>query len=219
MQVRIRTDTLNEAGFVEDTTAIKGRTIHTFHPKVNERPSRIIFIRRGHRPPAAIQPGPRPANVRGISRHADGVPPPDSAIPEDVAFAESRIRRETIAAEEVLHDLGAFSIIASDSQAMGRVGEVITRTFQTAHKTKVQRESWLAIVSAMTTLALSATSRDHQPRTAAASTTKGSVEVGKLADLVIGAGFFVKPEPGSREPTAGHVGDASLDQPGAGTAV
>ena len=145
VQVCIHTDTLNEAGFVEDTiAAIAGRTIHTFHTEGaggGHAPDIIKICGENNVLPSSTNPT-RPYTKNTLEEHLDMLMVChhlDSKIPEDIAFAESRIRRETIAAEDILHDIGAFSIIASDSQAMGRVGEVITRTFQTAHKMKVQR--------------------------------------------------------------------------------
>jgi urease subunit alpha len=145
VQVCIHSDTLNEAGFVEDTIrAIGGRTIHTFHTEGaggGHAPDIIKICGEANVLPSSTNPT-RPYTRNTLEEHLDMLMVChhlDPRIPEDVAFAESRIRRETIAAEDILHDLGAFSIIASDSQAMGRVGEVITRTFQTAHKMKVQR--------------------------------------------------------------------------------
>ncbi|KKZ12401.1 MAG: urease subunit alpha, partial [Candidatus Synechococcus spongiarum 142] len=145
VQVCIHTDTLNEAGHVEDTiAAIAGRTIHTFHTEGaggGHAPDIIRICGEDNVLPSSTNPT-RPYTANTLEEHLDMLMVChhlDHSIPEDVAFAESRIRRETIAAEDILHDLGAFSIIASDSQAMGRVGEVFTRTFQTAHKMKVQR--------------------------------------------------------------------------------
>ena len=205
VQVCIHTDTLNEAGFVEDTiAAIKGRTIHTFHTEGaggGHAPDIIRICGETNVLPSSTNPT-RPYTRNTLEEHLDMLMVChhlDPKIPEDVAFAESRIRRETIAAEDILHDLGAFSIIASDSQAMGRVGEVITRTFQTAHKMKVQRgvlegdnsrndntrlKRYIAKVTINPAIAHGL---DHQV---------GSVEVGKLADLVLWKpGFFgVKPE-------------------------
>ena len=209
VQVCIHSDTLNEAGFVEDTIrAIGGRTIHTFHTEGagGGHASDIIRIcGEANVLPSSTNPT-RPYTRNTLEEHLDMLMVChhlDAAIPEDVAFAESRIRRETIAAEDILHDLGAFSIIASDSQAMGRVGEVITRTFQTAHKMKVQR-------GALPEDAASSGGRNDNTRLKRyiAKTTInpaiahgldsqiGSVEVGKLADLVLWKpGFFgVKPE-------------------------
>jgi urease subunit alpha len=205
VQVCIHTDTLNEAGFVEDTIrAIGGRTIHTFHTEGaggGHAPDIIRICGETNVLPSSTNPT-RPYTRNTLEEHLDMLMVChhlDSRIPEDVAFAESRIRRETIAAEDILHDLGAFSIIASDSQAMGRVGEVITRTFQTAHKMKEQRgplsedserndnhrlKRYIAKVTINPAIAHGLDSQ------------VGSVEVGKLADLVLWKpGFFgVKPE-------------------------
>ncbi len=144
VQVAIHTDTLNEAGFVEDTLrAFKGRTIHTYHSEGaggGHAPDIIRVCGEANVLPSSTNPT-RPYTVNTIDEHLDMLMVChhlDSNIPEDVAFAESRIRGETIAAEDMLHDLGAFSMMSSDSQAMGRVGEVITRTWQTAHKMKSQ---------------------------------------------------------------------------------
>ncbi|HEX4339584.1 MAG TPA: urease subunit alpha [Polyangiaceae bacterium] len=145
VQVAIHTDTLNESGFVEDTfKAIAGRSIHAYHTEGAGGGHAPDIIRACGEPnilPASTNPT-RPYTVNTIDEHLDMLMVChhlDPSIPEDVAFAESRIRKETIAAEDILHDIGAFSMIASDSQAMGRVGEVVTRTWQTAHKMKVQR--------------------------------------------------------------------------------
>ncbi|MFN9693238.1 MAG: urease subunit alpha [Synechococcaceae cyanobacterium] len=205
VQVCIHTDTLNEAGFVEDTIrAIGGRTIHTFHTEGaggGHAPDIIRICGEANVLPSSTNPT-RPYTRNTLEEHLDMLMVChhlDPKIPEDVAFAESRIRRETIAAEDILHDLGAFSIIASDSQAMGRVGEVILRTFQTAHKMKVQRgalagdgerndNTRLKRYIAKTTI---------NPAIAHGIDSQvGSVEVGKLADLVLWKpGFFgVKPE-------------------------
>ena len=209
VQVCIHSDTLNEAGFVEDTIrAIGGRTIHTFHTEGaggGHAPDIIRICGEANVLPSSTNPT-RPYTRNTLEEHLDMLMVChhlDPRIPEDVAFAESRIRRETIAAEDILHDLGAFSIIASDSQAMGRVGEVITRTFQTAHKMKVQR-------GALPEDSASSGGRNDNTRLKRyiAKTTInpaiahgldsqiGSVEVGKLADLVLWKpGFFgVKPE-------------------------
>jgi urease subunit alpha len=209
VQVCIHSDTLNEAGFVEDTIrAIGGRTIHTFHTEGaggGHAPDIIKICGEANVLPSSTNPT-RPYTRNTLEEHLDMLMVChhlDPRIPEDVAFAESRIRRETIAAEDILHDLGAFSIIASDSQAMGRVGEVITRTFQTAHKMRVQR-------GALPEDAASSGGRNDNTRLKRyiAKTTInpaiahgldsqiGSVEVGKLADLVLWKpGFFgVKPE-------------------------
>ncbi|HAG83432.1 MAG TPA: urease subunit alpha [Cyanobacteria bacterium UBA12227] len=145
VQVAIHTDTLNEAGFVESTiAAFKNRTIHTYHTEGaggGHAPDIIKVCGKTNVLPSSTNPT-RPYTVNTLEEHLDMLMVChhlDRGIPEDVAFAESRIRRETIAAEDILHDLGAFSMISSDSQAMGRVGEVIIRTWQTAHKMKVQR--------------------------------------------------------------------------------
>ena len=145
IQVMIHTDTLNESGFVENTIeAIKNRTIHAFHTEGaggGHAPDIIKVCGNQNVIPSSTNPT-RPYTINTLEEHLDMLMVChhlDKSIPEDVAFAESRIRKETIAAEDILHDMGAFSIIASDSQAMGRVGEVIIRTWQTAHKMKIQR--------------------------------------------------------------------------------
>ena len=144
-QVAIHTDTLNEAGFVEATVAaFKGRTIHTYHTEGaggGHAPDIIKVCGESNVLPSSTNPT-RPYTVNTLDEHLDMLMVChhlDPSIAEDIAFAESRIRRETIAAEDILHDLGALSMLSSDSQAMGRVGEVIIRTWQTAHKMKVQR--------------------------------------------------------------------------------
>ena len=205
IQVCIHTDTLNEAGFVEDTiNAISGRTIHTFHTEGaggGHAPDIIKICGEKNILPSSTNPT-RPYTKNTLEEHLDMLMVChhlDSKIPEDIAFAESRIRRETIAAEDILHDIGAFSIIASDSQAMGRVGEVITRTFQTAHKMKIQRghlkedsernDNYRVkrYISKVTINPAIAHGLDK---------FIGSVEIGKLADLVLWkpAFFGVKPE-------------------------
>ena len=205
VQVCIHSDTLNEAGFVEDTIrAIGGRTIHTFHTEGaggGHAPDIIKICGETNVLPSSTNPT-RPYTRNTLEEHLDMLMVChhlDPRIPEDVAFAESRIRRETIAAEDILHDLGAFSIIASDSQAMGRVGEVITRTFQTAHKMKVQRGSLPEDSSRNdnTRLKRYIAKTTINPAIAHGLDSQiGSVEVGKLADLVLWKpGFFgVKPE-------------------------
>ncbi|HUN77227.1 MAG TPA: urease subunit alpha [Steroidobacteraceae bacterium] len=204
VQVAIHTDTLNESGFVEDTiAAFKGRAIHTYHTEGaggGHAPDIIKACGVPHVLPSSTNPT-RPYTHNTIDEHLDMLMVChhlDPGIPEDVAFAESRIRRETIAAEDILHDLGAFSMISSDSQAMGRVGEVITRSWQTAHKMKVQRG------------ALPQDGARHDNFRARRYVAKytinpaithgiahevGSIEVGKLADLVLWrpAFFGVKP--------------------------
>jgi urease subunit alpha len=206
IQVMIHTDTLNESGFVEDTVAaMKGRTIHAFHTEGaggGHAPDIIKVAGLANVLPSSTNPT-RPYTRNTLDEHLDMLMVChhlDPSIPEDVAFAESRIRRETIAAEDILHDMGVFSIIASDSQAMGRVGEVVIRTFQTAHKMKVQRgtlpedagtgadnfrvKRYIAKVTINPAIA-------H-----GMSRHIGSVEVGKLADLVLWnpAFFGVKPD-------------------------
>jgi urease subunit alpha len=205
VQVCIHTDTLNEAGFVEDTIrAIDGRTIHTFHTEGaggGHAPDIIRICGERNVLPSSTNPT-RPYTRNTLEEHLDMLMVChhlDPKIPEDVAFAESRIRRETIAAEDILHDLGAFSIIASDSQAMGRVGEVILRTFQTAHKMKVQRGPLAADSSRNdnTRLKRYIAKTTINPAIAHGIDSQvGSLEVGKLADLVLWKpGFFgVKPE-------------------------
>ena len=145
VQVAIHTDTINEAGFLEDTiAAIAGRAIHTYHTEGAGGGHAPDIIRIAGFPnvlPSSTNPT-RPYTVNTIAEHLDMLMVChhlNPQVPEDVAFAESRIRPETIAAEDILHDLGVFSMISSDSQAMGRIGEVVTRTWQTAHKMKVQR--------------------------------------------------------------------------------
>src|SRR5207253_2117933 len=145
VQVAIHTDTINEAGFLEATVAaIKGRAIHTYHTEGaggGHSPDIIAIASHANVLPSSTNPT-RPFTVNTIAEHLDMLMVChhlNPLVPEDVAFAESRIRPETIAAEDILHDLGVFSMISSDSQAMGRIGEVVTRTWQTAHKMKVQR--------------------------------------------------------------------------------
>ena len=145
VQVAIHTDTINEAGFVEDTIkAFKGRTIHSFHTEGaggGHAPDIIKVCGEPNVLPSSTNPT-MPFTVNTMDEHLDMLMVChhlNPRVPEDIAFAESRIRRETIAAEDILHDMGAISIMSSDSQAMGRVGEVIIRTWQTAHKMKVQR--------------------------------------------------------------------------------
>lgn len=216
IQVAIHTDTLNEAGFVENTiAAFKNRTIHTYHTEGaggGHAPDIIKVCGEANVLPSSTNPT-RPYTVNTLDEHLDMLMVChhlDPGIAEDVAFAESRIRRETIAAEDILHDLGAFSMIASDSQAMGRVGEVIIRTWQTAHKMKVQR----GFLSSPADPQSPPIARDKQPndnfrarRYVAKYTINpaiahgisqyvGSVEEGKLADLCLWkpAFFGVKPE-------------------------
>ena len=206
VQVAIHTDTLNEAGFVESTlAAFKGRTIHTYHSEGaggGHAPDIIRVCGEMNVLPSSTNPT-RPFTSNTIDEHLDMLMVChhlDSRIPEDVAFAESRIRPETIAAEDLLHDLGAISMMSSDSQAMGRIGETITRTWQTAHKMKVQfgkledpghpaADNFRALryVSKYTICPAITHGIAHEV---------GSIEVGKLADLVVWkpAFFGVKPE-------------------------
>ncbi|MBB3931464.1 urease subunit alpha [Kaistia hirudinis] len=205
VQVMIHTDTLNESGFVEDTiAAMKGRTIHAFHTEGaggGHAPDIIRVVGLPNVIPSSTNPT-RPYTRNTLEEHLDMLMVChhlDNSIPEDIAFAESRIRKETIAAEDILHDLGAFSIISSDSQAMGRVGEVPLRTWQTAHKMRVQRGR------------LTQESGDNDNFRAKRYVAKytinpaiahglskeiGSIEIGKRADIVIWspAFFGVKPD-------------------------
>ncbi|MGK7949085.1 MAG: urease subunit alpha [Xenococcaceae cyanobacterium] len=206
VQVAIHTDTLNEAGFVENTiAAFKNRVIHTYHTEGaggGHAPDIIKVCGQKNVLPSSTNPT-RPFTANTLEEHLDMLMVChhlDKNIPEDIAFAESRIRKETIAAEDILHDLGAFSMIASDSQAMGRVGEVIIRTWQTAHKMKVQR-------GVLSNGAAEKADNFRAKRYIAKYTINpaithgiaeyvGSVEVGKLADLCLWkpAFFGVKPE-------------------------
>jgi urease subunit alpha len=203
-QVALHTDTLNESGFVEASiAAFKGRTIHAYHTEGaggGHAPDIIKVCGEANVLPSSTNPT-RPFTVNTVDEHLDMLMVChhlDASIAEDLAFAESRIRRETIAAEDILHDLGAISMMSSDSQAMGRIGEVITRTWQTAHKMKVQRGT------------LPGDSSRHDNFRAKRYVAKytinpaithgiahevGSVEVGKWADLVLWtpAFFGVKP--------------------------
>lgn len=219
IQVAIHTDTLNEAGYLEDTLrAINGRTIHTYHTEgAGGGHAPDIICAAGHINviPSSTNPT-RPFTINTIEEHLDMLMVChhlDSSIPEDVAFADSRIRPETIAAEDILHDMGVFSIISSDSQAMGRVGEVIMRTWQTAHKMKQQN-----IDPAMT-------DNDRIKRYIAKYTINpaiahgisecvGSIEAGKVADLVLWKPSFfgVKPEMILK---AGFIAHAQMGDPNA----
>ncbi|MEM0980842.1 MAG: urease subunit alpha [Cyanobacteria bacterium P01_H01_bin.58] len=205
VQVAIHTDTLNESGFVEDTVAaFKGRAIHTYHTEGaggGHAPDIIKVCGETNVLPSSTNPT-RPYTTNTLEEHLDMLMVChhlSRSIPEDVAFAESRIRRETIAAEDILHDLGAFSMIASDSQAMGRIGEVIIRTWQTAHKMKVQRGP-LPEDSARNdnfrAKRYVAKYTINPALTHGISNHVGSVEEGKLADLCLWkpAFFGVKPE-------------------------
>ena len=204
VQVAIHTDTLNESGFVEDTiAAFKDRTIHTYHTEGaggGHAPDIIKACGLANVLPSSTNPT-RPFTVNTVDEHLDMLMVChhlDPSIPEDVAFAESRIRRETIAAEDILHDLGAFSMISSDSQAMGRVGEVIIRTWQTAHKMKLQRGSLQEDSSSNDNFRIKRYIAKYTINPAIShgiSHEVGSIEVGKLADLVLWnpAFFAVKP--------------------------
>lgn len=223
IQVAIHTDTLNEAGFLEHTlAAFKDRTIHTFHTEGaggGHAPDIIAAVGQANVLPSSTNPT-RPYTVNTLDEHLDMLMVChhlDPAIIEDVAFAESRIRRETIAAEDILHDMGAISMMSSDSQAMGRVGEVIMRTWQTAHKMKVQRG------------ALPEDNERHDNFRAKRYIAKytinpalthgiahavGSLEVGKIADIVLWkpAFFGVKP---SMILKAGMIAAAQMGDPNA----
>ncbi len=205
VQVAIHTDTLNESGFVETTlAAFKGRTIHTFHTEGaggGHAPDIIKAVGQANVLPSSTNPT-RPYTVNTIDEHLDMLMVChhlDPAIAEDVAFAESRIRRETIAAEDILHDTGAFSMMSSDSQAMGRVGEVIIRTWQTAHKMKLQRgplgEDAGGEADNFRVRRYIAKYTINPAITHGISHVVGSIEPGKLADLVLWrpAFFGVKP--------------------------
>ncbi|MYN09289.1 urease subunit alpha [Pseudoduganella aquatica] len=204
VQVAIHSDTLNEGGFLEHTlAAFKDRTIHTFHTEGaggGHAPDIIAAVGQGNVLPSSTNPT-RPYTVNTLDEHLDMLMVChhlDPAIAEDVAFAESRIRRETIAAEDILHDIGAISMMSSDSQAMGRVGEVIMRTWQTAHKMKVQRGS-LAEDGArhdnFRAKRYIAKYTINPAITHGISHVVGSLEVGKIADIVLWkpAFFGVKP--------------------------
>jgi urease subunit alpha len=205
VQVMIHTDTLNESGFVENTIdAIKGRTIHAFHTEGaggGHAPDIIKVCGEDNVLPSSTNPT-RPYTVNTVDEHLDMLMVChhlDASIPEDIAFAESRIRKETIAAEDILHDMGAFSIIASDSQAMGRVGEVLIRTWQTADKMKKQRGRLAEEQGENDNLRVRRYIAKYTINPAVAhgvSEHIGSVEVGKLADLVLWspAFFGVKPD-------------------------
>jgi urease subunit alpha len=204
IQVAIHTDTLNESGFVEDTiAAFKDRTIHTFHTEGaggGHAPDIIKACGEANVLPSSTNPT-RPYTVNTVDEHLDMLMVChhlDPNIAEDVAFAESRIRRETIAAEDIFHDLGAFSMISSDSQAMGRVGEVICRTWQTAHKMKVQRGSLEGDPAEHDNNRIKRYIAKYTINPALShgiSHEVGSIEVGKLADIVLWrpAFFGVKP--------------------------
>ena len=205
VQVMIHTDTLNESGFVEDTiAAFQGRTIHAFHTEGaggGHAPDIIKVAGLPNVLPSSTNPT-RPYTANTLDEHLDMLMVChhlDSAIPEDVAFAESRIRKETIAAEDILHDLGALSMMSSDSQAMGRVGEVIIRTWQTAHKMKTQRGALPGDGDGNDNARVKRYIAKYTINPAIAqgmANEIGSIEVGKLADLVLWspAFFGVKPD-------------------------
>jgi len=223
VQVAIHTDTLNESGFVEDTlAAFKGRAIHTYHTEGaggGHAPDIIKACGEANVLPSSTNPT-RPYTVNTVDEHLDMLMVChhlDAGIPEDVAFAESRIRRETIAAEDILHDLGAFSMISSDSQAMGRVGEVIIRSWQSAHKMKTQRG------------ALAEDTAQHDNFRAKRYIAKytinpaithgiahevGSLEVGKLADIVLWRPAFFAAKP-SMIIKGGMIAAAPMGDPNA----
>jgi urease subunit alpha len=227
VQVAIHTDTLNESGFVEDTlAAFKGRVIHTYHTEGaggGHAPDIIKACGESNVLPSSTNPT-RPYTVNTVDEHLDMLMVChhlDPNIPEDVAFADSRIRRETIAAEDILHDLGAFSMISSDSQAMGRVGEVITRTWQTAHKMKVQRGA----LAEDTNAEVPGTDNFRCKRyiakyainpaiTMGIAHEVGSIEVGKLADLVLWKPMFFGTKP-SLIIKGGMIAGAPMGDPNA----
>jgi urease subunit alpha len=223
IQVAIHTDTLNESGFVEATiAAFKGRTIHTFHTEGaggGHAPDIIKVVGEGNVLPSSTNPT-RPFTVNTLEEHLDMLMVChhlDPAIPEDVAFAESRIRAQTIAAEDILHDLGAISMMSSDSQAMGRVGEVILRTWQTAHKMKVQRGALPGETGDNDNARIKRYIAKYTINPALShgiAHEVGSVEPGKLADLVLWkpAFFGVKP---SLVLKGGAIAAAAMGDPNA----
>ena len=224
VQVAIHTDTLNESGFVEDTlNAFKGRCIHTFHTEGaggGHAPDIIKACGAPNVLPSSTNPT-RPYTINTVDEHLDMLMVChhlDPNIPEDVAFADSRIRKETIAAEDILHDLGAFSMIASDSQAMGRVGEVICRTWQTAHKMKVQRgllpEDTARGCDNFRAKRYIAKYTINSAITHGIDHSVGSIEVGKIADIVLWkpAFFGIKP---SMILKSGFIAAAPMGDPNA----
>ena len=223
VQVAIHTDTLNESGFVESTIdAFKGRTIHTFHTEGAGGGHAPDIIRAAGLPnvlPSSTNPT-MPYTVNTIDEHLDMLMVChhlDPAIAEDIAFAESRIRRETIAAEDILHDLGAFSMMSSDSQAMGRVGEVIIRTWQAAHKMKVQRGTLPGDNARNDNLRVKryiAKYTINPALTHGIAHVVGSVEVGKLADLVLWRPAFFGAKP-SLILKSGMIAAAAMGDPNA----
>jgi len=230
VQVAIHTDTLNESGFVEDTiAAFKDRCIHTYHTEGaggGHAPDIIKAAGLANVLPSSTNPT-RPYTVNTVDEHLDMLMVChhlSPSIPEDVAFAESRIRRETIAAEDILHDMGAFSMIASDSQAMGRVGEVVTRTWQTAHKMKVQRgqlvaPDWAGKVDRgdndnYRVKRYIAKYTINPAITHGIAHEVGSIEVGKLADLVLWRPAFFGTKP-SLIIKGGLIAAAAMGDPNA----
>jgi urease subunit alpha len=223
VQVAIHTDTLNESGFVEDTfAAFKDRAIHTYHTEGaggGHAPDIIKACGEANVLPSSTNPT-RPYTVNTVDEHLDMLMVChhlDPGIAEDVAFAESRIRRETIAAEDILHDLGAFSMIASDSQAMGRVGEVIIRTWQTAHKMKAQRGSLAEDSSRNDNFRIKRYIAKYTINPAIShgiAHEVGSVEVGKLADLVLWQPAFFAAKP-SLIIKGGFIAAAPMGDPNA----
>jgi urease subunit alpha len=227
VQVAIHTDTLNEAGYIEDTIkAIKGRAIHSFHTEGaggGHAPDIIKICGEPNVLPSSTNPT-MPFTINTMDEHLDMLivcHNLNSRIPEDVAFAESRIRRETIAAEDILHDMGAISIMSSDSQAMGRIGEVITRTWQTAHKMKVQRGHLKPVSGKDSDQNDNFRARRYVAKytinpaiTHGIAHEVGSVEVGKIADLVIWKPEFfgVKPEMVLKN---GFIAQAQMGDPNA----
>ncbi|WP_151637153.1 urease subunit alpha [Noviherbaspirillum aerium] len=223
IQVAIHTDTLNEGGFLEHTlAAFKDRTIHTFHTEGaggGHAPDIIAAVGQGNVLPSSTNPT-RPYTINTLDEHLDMLMVChhlDPAIAEDIAFAESRIRRETIAAEDILHDIGAISMMSSDSQAMGRVGEVIMRTWQTAHKMKVQRGSLAEDSSRNDNFRARryiAKYTINPAITHGISHVVGSLEVGKIADIVLWkpAFFGVKP---SMILKSGMIAAAQMGDPNA----
>lgn len=223
VQVAIHTDTLNESGFVEATIdAIGGRVIHTYHTEGaggGHAPDIIKAAGLNNVLPSSTNPT-RPYTINTVDEHLDMLMVChhlDPNIAEDVAFAESRIRRETIAAEDILHDLGAFSMISSDSQAMGRVGEVVTRTWQTAHKMKVQRGPLEGDTERNDNYRIKRYIAKYTINPAIAhgiSHEVGSIEVGKLADLVLWKPAFFGTKP-SLVIKGGMIATAPMGDPNA----